>query len=94
MIPPSVGGVEPKHNDRKINIQYFYITMINMLSDNNDYMYQSDINVNKMFLCNYYHMNNFMLKILFYQQDPILKVLVPSHWLIKDPPTFYKNCDG
>ena len=57
-------------------------------------MYEFETNINKMLLCYYNYMNIFMLKILFYQQDPILKVLVPSHWLIMDPPTFYKNCDG
>ena len=68
--------------------------MINSFLYSNDYMYKFETNINKMLLCIYNYMNIFMLKILFYQQDPILKVLVPSDWLIIDPPTFYKNCDG
>ena len=57
-------------------------------------MYKFETNINKMLLCYYNYMNIFMFKILFYQQDPFLKVLQPSHWLIKDPPTFYKIVMG
>ena len=62
--------------------------MINSLLYSNDYMYKFETNINKMLLCYYNYMNIFMFKILFYQQDPFLKVLPSSHWLIMDPPTF------